>query len=99
MTTRLTATRPIRTLPSLETRHEAEAPMNTTSLYVLFLTMALALASGLTTGGTQQTLLIVMACSAIAAALTAATEAAGNRAKRKVLATSAARRSTNRSLR
>jgi len=68
--------------------------MNTTSLYVLFLTRALAVGTAVTTGPVQQTLLIVTVCSAIAAALTAATEAAGNRAKRKVLATSAERRST-----
>ncbi len=45
--------------------------MNTTSLYVLFLTLALGLSAAVTTGPVQQTLLIVMACSAIAAALTA----------------------------
>jgi len=44
--------------------------MNTTSLYVLFLTLALAVGVTVTTGPVQQTLLIVMACSAIAAALT-----------------------------
>ena len=69
--------------------------MNTTSLYVLFLILALAVGVAVTTGPVQQTLLIVMACSAIAAALTAATEAAGDRAKRKVLATTVARRSSN----
>jgi len=51
------------------------------------------------TGPVQQTLLIVMACSAIAVALTAATEAAGDRAKRKALATSAERRSALHNLR
>jgi len=40
-----------------------------------------------------------MACSAIAAALTVGIEAAGNRAKRKALATSAERRSAHHNLR
>ena len=73
--------------------------MNTTSLYVLFLTLALGLSAAVTTGPVQHTLLIVMACSAIAAALTAATEAAGDRAKRKALEASAERRSTHHNLR
>jgi uncharacterized membrane protein YfcA len=73
--------------------------MNTTSLYVIFLTLALAVGVAVTTGPVQRTLLIVMACSAIAAALTAATEAAGDRAKRKALDASAERRSTHHNLR
>jgi hypothetical protein len=73
--------------------------MNTTSLYVLFLTLALAVGVTVTTGPVRQTLLIVMACSAIAAALTVGIEATGNRAKRKALATSAERRSAHHNLR
>ncbi len=73
--------------------------MNTTSLYVLFLTLSLAVGVTVTTGPVQRTLLIAMVCSAIAAALTVGIEAAGNRAKRNALATSAERRRAHHNLR
>lgn len=60
--------------------------------------MALVVAVAVTTGPVQHTLGTVMTCLVIAAVLTVATEAAGDRAQRTVLATSAVRRRTHRSM-
>ena len=60
--------------------------MNTTVIYGLMLTLALGVASVLTSGDVRTALMVAAGCSSVALVLTVAVEMAANNAERKVRA-------------
>ncbi len=59
--------------------------MNQTTLFGLFLSMALGVAGAFTAGATQVTLFVAAGCAIVAMGLSAFVDQQGNRAREKIL--------------